>query len=137
MVVAIAELHEPGIAIVEAAREPERLEARARVGEHVAEGVVVEVLLDRSRGRVHDQAHAADLIDDDAMERAALHEEGRGAAAAVDEAADHGAGAVELGDRLELTAVEEALHQHAVQPFADAAIEPVDDVSDVGAVGEG
>jgi hypothetical protein len=55
---------------------------------------------------------------------------------AVDELGDEGARAVELGDDVEVVAIEVGARAGAVALFADAAVVAVDDVVDDGAVGQ-
>ena len=88
-----------------------------------APSVVVHPLGDGAGGDVDDQRGAAEVVGDDAVGDAALdHVVGHVDPGGVDEAADDVAGAVELGDGLELVLVEEALDQRAVDLLADAAV---------------
>ena len=62
-----AELDEARVGVVEPALKPERLEAGVGVDQHPPEGVVVEPLRDRAGRRVHDEAHRALVVGDDAV----------------------------------------------------------------------
>ncbi len=68
------------------------------------------------------------MVRDDPVPRAALdHVGGHVGLGAVDEAGLDSAGAVQLGDGVQLVLVQEALHQLAVHLLADPAVGTVDD----------
>ncbi len=71
------------------------------------------------------------MVGDDPVFRAVLDHVGRDVGlGAVDEPGLHVAGAVQLGHRIQLVLVQEALHQAAVDLLADPAVLAVDDVVD-------
>ena len=62
---------ETGVGVVETAGEAEGLEAGIAVLDHLAPDVVVQLLDDGARVGVDDQADAAEVVVDEAVERAA------------------------------------------------------------------
>lgn len=124
--------------VVQATREAERLEARIGVEGDDAVFIVVDALGNGAALAVDYQAHAAELVGDDAVGLAALDQVVRHiAAAAVDEAADHLVATVQFRHRIELALVQPALDGGAVDLFADAAVAAVDQVIDAGAARQG
>nr|WP_232463856.1 hypothetical protein [Methylovulum psychrotolerans] len=110
------------MAVVQAARVAEGLEAGVGVLGDVAPDIVVDALGDAAVSGVDDQTRAAEVVTDDAVGGAIFGQVVRHVGfAGVDEAADYLVVAVQFGDGVELVLVEETLHQHAVDGFADAA----------------
>uniref|UniRef100_UPI0038CC0B83 hypothetical protein n=1 Tax=Methylovulum psychrotolerans TaxID=1704499 RepID=UPI0038CC0B83 len=124
--------------VVQAACVAEGLEAGVGVLGDVAPDIVVDALGDAAVSGVDDQTGAAEVVADDAVGCAVFGQVVRHVGfAGVDEAADGPVVAVQFGDGVELVLVEETLHQHAVDGFADAAVLPVGKVINGGGVGQG
>jgi hypothetical protein len=103
----------------------------------VAPDVITHALNDRIGSDVNDKPRAAQMIGDNPVGDAALDHVGRHVAfVGIDETADDRVVAVQFGGGFELILIQEALFQHAVDFFADAAVLAVDQVIDGGAIGQ-
>jgi hypothetical protein len=123
--------------VVQAAGEAEGLEAGVGVLDDVAPGVVVQLLHHGAVGGVDDEPWAAQVVGDDAVGLAAFDYVRRDVAfVGVDESCHYLVAAVQFGDGAQAVLVEEALGERAVELFADPAVFAVDEVVDLGAVGQ-
>ena len=115
IVIPRAEADQAGVRVRDPPGKSERLEARVGVLDDHAVLVVVDALGDRAGACVNHEAHAPELVGHVAVGNAALdHGVGDVGLCPVDEAGGHVAAAVQLGDGVELVAVDEALHGGAV-----------------------
>ena len=106
--------------VVHSHAETERYESRIRVLDYITILVVVDTLDNHARGGVDDKARAALVVLDDAIGLATLDDIRRGAVLVpIDESGDHIARAVQLGHRVDIVHVDEALDQDAVHLLAD------------------
>ena len=122
---------------MEAAGEAEGLEAGVAVLDHLAPDVVVHLLDDRAVGRVDDQADAAEVVVEDAVELAVAFHRARhvGVLGVVEHAAQLAAG-VEFGDRAQAVQPQQAVLPHAVLVLGDAPVLCVEVVADQVAIGQ-
>jgi len=115
-----AEAEQLRVLIVHSRAETERYESRIRVLQYITIFVVVDTLDNLARGGVYDKTRTAQMIGDDAIGLATLDDIRRGAVlVSIDEPGDHIARAVQLGHRVDIVHVDEALDQDAVHLLAD------------------
>ena len=112
------------------------MEAGVGVLGDLSEGVVVDALGDVTCLRVDNQTDAAQVVADDAVGGAVFgHVVGHVGLAAVDETGGDVTVGVQFGDGVEGILVEPALHEGAINLFADATILAIHQILDLGAVG--
>src|SRR5205823_14407583 len=111
IVIARPEANEFCVLVVEAARKPEGLKSGVGVIDHVAELVVVHALGDLAVGCVHNEPGAAQVIKENSIGSAALHQVVGTRATTVNELAYELIVAVELGDGVPAV-VQETVNQN-------------------------
>src|SRR3954470_5931655 len=132
IVVASPELRQPRIRVLEPTCEPKWLGPGCGVGNDIPKLIPVEALDYGSRSRIDDEAQAPNVVGDEPVRRASAgnHVLGHVGLAAVNKARLHRAVAIQPDRRLELSPVEEALYQGAVDLLPDPPVPPVDEVID-------
>ena len=135
VVVALAEADQSGVAVEDAAAKAERLEARIRVGDGVAVGVVVDPLGDRAVGGVDDEPDASVRVGDHPIGLSSMQDLGQASVRVVHETREDGARAIELRD-WNVARPQHAIDQRAVDTLADAPADGVGDVIDAPSAGQ-
>jgi hypothetical protein len=114
------EPHQLRVSIIQSTRKSKGLEAGIRVGDDLAELIVVHPLDNGTGGDIDDKPRAAEMVADDPVGHPALDQVvGHVALARIHKAGHYCINAIEFRHRGELILIQEALDQRAVDLLAN------------------